>query len=298
VGTTAAIPNTIVERDGSAATQLAGVYGLQFLTYPGGGQIGEDGVGGLTFNHSVAGIDSAGNFNGTSVSVSSISASGGNFTLDSIGDMEIFCSFVGAICFNFDNTTGNANVRGDFSAASISTPGNVSASGGTGIFGGVQVVGLTPSQAVVTDGSSNLASSSTTSTELGYIHGLTGPIMTVLSGYATTASPNFSGIVTAPVLSSNNVNINASQSTVGCSTSGSIVFSMPFQGPTYKKVMIYLNACQGSASYTYPTAFSHQPNTVVYGGLGTSYFNTVSTSAVGMNVAGAAQTGILSLEGF
>lgn len=54
--------------------------------------------------------------------------------------------------------------------------------------------------------------------------------------------------------------INAAQTTITGTTAGSAVCSQPFQSPTYKKVVCYLNGynnTSGSAqTYTFPTAFA------------------------------------------
>lgn len=63
---------------------------------------------------------------------------------------------------------------------------------------GLQLSGLTASRALVTDASKNLTSSSVTSTELGYLSGVTSAIQTQLNAKAPLASPTFTGTVTLP----------------------------------------------------------------------------------------------------
>lgn len=68
----------------------------------------------------------------------------------------------------------------------------------------------------------------------------------------------WSGIQTLSTL-----NTNASQTTIAGLTAGSIIVSMPFQGDSYKKIVIYLDNYENDTTtlqaYTYPTAFVNTP---------------------------------------
>ncbi len=109
---------------------------------------------------------------------------------------------------------------------------------------------------------------------------------------------NVSGTMSASVsMTTPIVNNTAAQTSVTCATSGTAVFSMPEQGASYKKVIVYENACIGAASYTFPTAFTYAPQVLSQAEAATA--TTVSATAVTVTgVASPGSTGFLELDGY
>ena len=113
-----------------------------------------------------------------------------------------------------------------------------------------------------------------------------------------TASVNGTSIASNGALSLSN-----SQTTItpsGGSFAGTYICSQPFQGSSYKKVIIYFSgwtAGTTNPTYTFPTAFTHTPAmvTCTSGGVApTATINTTSYTAT----AGSTLTGFVILEGF
>jgi hypothetical protein len=110
--------------------------------------------------------------------------------------------------------------------------------------------------------------------------------------------PTGSTAVTSPAyeVSAPSLSLFAQQTTVNCATSGTATFSQPEVGPSDKKVVIHLAACNGAASYTYPTAFTNTPSVYASNNVAAAIATAVSTTAV--TVTGAPSTGSLVLEDY
>ncbi len=92
------------------------------------------------------------------------------------------------------------------------------------------------------------------------------------------------------------INISASQTTVQGSEAGNVVFSQPFIGATYKKIMIYCNSLQGTATYIFPNSFINIPIVLNTSGLSMVLITDLSTYS--LTVTGSNSTGFLIVEGY
>ncbi len=94
--------------------------------------------------------------------------------------------------------------------SAIQTQINTKAPAASPTFSGTITTPLTASRALATGASSELAVSATTSTELGYVNGVTSAIQTQINLKAPLASPTFSGTITTPLTASRALTSGAS----------------------------------------------------------------------------------------
>lgn len=84
--------------------------------------------------------------------------------------------------------------------------------------------------------------------------------------------------------------------TVNGSTAGAIQGSQPFQGSTHKKAVIFVTNLNGTATYTYPTAFTSIP--AFFGTTGiASLVSSNTTSSITFTGVGAVVSGYVIIEG-
>lgn len=79
---------------------------------------------------------------------------------------------------------------------------------------------------------------------------------------------------------------------VGCTGSGSVLFTQPFAGTAYKATYAHFQACNGSVSWTYTHGYTYTP--WVSGSM-SSFVTSATTSSVSITTS-SVQTGFLKIE--
>jgi len=106
--------------------------------------------------------------------------------------------------------------------------------------------------------------------------------------------------ITAGPINGTSININQGLTTIAGTQAGSIYCQEPYQGATYKKVLIYFNGfleTSGGKTYTFPVPFTYTPAVVTINQIGTSNIVSISTTSITVD-ASTATTGFLILEGW
>ncbi len=103
-----------------------------------------------------------------------------------------------------------------------------------------KLAALTASRAMVTDGSGFDSAATTTSTEIGYVNGVTSAIQTQLNAKSPSASPTFTGTVTLP---SGTVTSSAWDTGTSTFTSNSVAFTSkaPLASPAFTTQVTFGN---------------------------------------------------------
>jgi len=94
------------------------------------------------------------------------------------------------------------------------------------------------------------------------------------------------------------IKTGALKTEINGSTSGTLIGCQPFQGASYKRVVIYCDALSGSATYTFPTPFAKIPSILADTGLGCTYVSNLTVSEVTVTLPEGDYTGFIILEGF
>jgi len=97
------------------------------------------------------------------------------------------------------------------------------------------------------------------------------------------------------------INPNISQSTLSGTTAGSVVYSMPFQGSSYKKFIAYANGYENDTtttqSITFPVAFSTVAD-ITFNNTGLTVGNNLTSLTISAPDSTNTYTGMIIVEGF
>lgn len=191
-------------------------------------------------------------------------------------------------------STGNAGsdlyfYRYDDAGAYLGNPLIISRATGLATFNsGVNLSTLTASRVVVTDASKNLASSSVTSTELGYLSGVTSAIQTQLNARLVAAS-NLSDLTSA---STARTNLGLGSAATMTGPSGTIVGTTDTQTLTNKTISGASNTLSniGNSSLT-NSSITINGSAVSLGGSATVTATATNALTIGTGLSGTSYNG-------
>lgn len=231
----------------------------------------------------------------------------GNNVAKNISTLSVASSTAptGGVAYFNGNVGIGSTTAGSLLDVTTSTAGTIARMIDTGAYGGLKFRTNGADKLLIGDAGYATATGSAADAGIGSFANLlfgTGASQTV--NMELTSGGNLGIGSTAPgqaldivgtVRITGSLNTGAAQTTVNCSTSGTVIFSEPLQGISMKKVVIFANACLGTASYTYPVAFTNTPAVNYYAGT-SGVATSVSTSAV--TITGTTLTENISLEGY
>lgn len=175
-----------------------------------------------------------------------------------------------------NSTSASAHAAG----VSVSLFGFYNAGAGTpGVFTSVTITGLTASTALIANSSKVVTSSSTTDTELSYVHGVTSAIQTQLTAKAPTDAPVFTTSVTTPVTANKALATGTAGILVASTTTAT---ELGYVAGVTSAIQTQLNSKQATLTL---------PLTVANGGIGVSTLTTAyGTLCAGTTATGTVQT--------
>lgn len=119
------------------------------------------------------------------------------------------------------------------------------------VFSTIQITGLTASTALVSDGTMHVISSSTTATELGYVHGVTSAIQTQINGLLPLTGGTLTGnVVIAKAATDSTITLGSGVNPAALigDTSSDLKFQMNKAG----SIIAFLPSSSGSATWFQP----------------------------------------------
>ena len=124
------------------------------------------------------------------------------------------------------------------------------------VFNGVPVTpdAFSPNLAVITDGSGLLTTSTTTATELGYVHGVTSAIQTQINAKAPSASPTFTGSITLPANNSGGNQILFGAGTTSIEVTSTPEMTLRVNGTTALTLDPNVTTVNGALTITNPVS--------------------------------------------
>jgi len=219
---------------------------------------------------------------GASVSVTAgaaVSGAGGNLSLSSGSSSS-------AASGNVNLTAGNGNNSSQSGSINITSGSN----SGSGYSGNIIFAAGSASAGISKSGGFLFNLNSSGGGTYGELDGTVGAWTFGKSGGTQYHTINGSLLITQ------NVDISTPQTVLEGSSSGTVTFSQPFNGPSFKKVLIYCSSFSGTALVNFPIPFIFTPVIVSTSGPSASVVTSLSTTSA--TLTGSSTTGFIILEGW